>query len=143
MSALDWPRIGTHILVGERTDELRLASRQGSLPVEHLDRNIDLALLQRQLGKRGHGCLAFGVDLQRLPAQGLRRPKVILPLEQGKTLVDQRQDIHVRRLGLLQLDCLVELLNGLVKLALVEQELAASSRVRKKAWKGRWGLTSN
>lgn len=48
----------------------------------------------------------------------------MLPLEQGKRLVDQRQDIDTHRLDLLlHVDSLVELLNGLGEILLVEQEL--------------------
>lgn len=48
----------------------------------------------------------------------------MLPLEQGKRLVDQRQNIDTHGLDLLlHVDGLVELLNGLGEVLLVEQEL--------------------
>ncbi len=60
-----------------------------------------------------------------LLAELLGLGKVLLPLEQGERLVDQRQDVHARGLGLaLELDGRVELLDGLGVLALVEEQLA-------------------
>jgi hypothetical protein len=54
---------------------------------------------------------------------GLR--EVLLPLEQSKRLVDQGQHVHASGLGLaLELNGRVELLDGLVVLALVEEQLA-------------------
>lgn len=49
----------------------------------------------------------------------------MLPLEQRKGLVDQRQDVHAgQTLLLLHLDSAVKLLNGLLVLLLIEEELS-------------------
>lgn len=59
-----------------------------------------------------------------LLAKVLRLLEVVLPLEQGKRLVDQGQNVDTHRLDLLlHVDGLVELLNGLGEVLLVEQEL--------------------
>lgn len=61
---------------------------------------------------------------QGLLAQLLGLLEVLLPLEQGKRLVDQRQHVHRHGLGLLlHLDGSVELLDSLLEVALVEQQL--------------------
>lgn len=62
---------------------------------------------------------------ERLLAQLLGLGEVLLPLEEGEGLVDQGQHVHAGGLGLaLELDGRVELLDGLVVLALVEEQLA-------------------
>lgn len=59
-----------------------------------------------------------------LLAEVLRLLEIVLPLEQGKSLVNQRQNIDSHGLDLfLHVDGLVELLNGLGEVLLVEQEL--------------------
>jgi len=58
-----------------------------------------------------------------LLAEVLRLLEIVLPLEQGKGLVDQRQNIDTHGLDLLlHVDGLVELLNSLGEVLLVEQE---------------------
>jgi len=59
-----------------------------------------------------------------LLAQGLSLNKVMLPLEQSQSLVDQGQDVDAHGLALfLHFDGLVELLDGLGEVLLVEQKL--------------------
>lgn len=65
-----------------------------------------------------------GLTDEGLLAQVLRLLEVVLPLEHGKSLVDQGQDIDTHRLAvLLHVHGLVEFLNGLGELLLVEQKL--------------------
>lgn len=59
-----------------------------------------------------------------LLAQVLSLLEVVLPLEQSKSLVDQRQDVDTHGLVLLLfLDSLVELLDGLRIVLLVKKKL--------------------
>ncbi len=70
------------------------------------------------------GCGVRRTD-QGLFAQLLGLGEILLPLEEGQRLVDEREDVHAGGLGLaLELDGRVELLDGLLVLALVEQQLA-------------------
>ena len=66
------------------------------LPVEHLDRDVDLALLQAELCESRDGSFALRVNLERLLAAFLRGLDVLLPLEERETLVDHREDVHRR-----------------------------------------------
>jgi len=60
-----------------------------------------------------------------LLAQFLGLGEVLLPLKDGKRLVDERQNVHGNGFGLLlEIDSLVEQVDGLGKAVLVEQQLA-------------------
>ena len=115
----------THVFVGQRADELRLAARKIRLALEQPDSDVDLVLLQTELRERRDGGLALGVNAERLLATLFGCADVVLPLEQRKTFVHERKDIHRWRLGVLDLDCLFEFLDGVLEAALVEQELPA------------------
>lgn len=61
---------------------------------------------------------------QRLLTQLLSFCEVILPLEEGKSLVDERQDVHAHWLRrFLHLDSSIELLNGFLVFLLIQQQL--------------------
>lgn len=62
---------------------------------------------------------------KRLLAQVLGLLEVLLPLEEGKSLVNQRQNINSHRLALLlHLHSLVKLFDGLAIVLLVEEKLS-------------------
>lgn len=67
----------------------------------------------------------FQLTDQGLLAKLLGLTKVLLPLEESESFVDQGQNVHVSRPGrLLQLNGGVELLNGVREAVLVHEELA-------------------
>lgn len=115
----------THVFVGQCADKLRLAARKVRLALEQLDGDVNLILLQAELREGRDGSLALGIDAERLFAELLGCAEVVLPLEQRKALVHERKDVHRWRLGVLDLDGLFKLLDGVLEAALVEQELTA------------------
>ena len=80
-------------LTGQSIDQLSL--RPGQLPtlLKPLDRLVNLALLQRELREGGHGDIAVRVHFQRFPTQRLGLSDILLPLEDGKRLIDEGKDI--------------------------------------------------
>lgn len=87
-------RKNTHVFVRQRADKLRLAARQLSLPLEQLDGDVDLVLLQAELREGRDRCFALGVDAERLLAALLGSADVLLPLEERETLVDEGEHVH-------------------------------------------------
>lgn len=83
----------TYEFVCERVHQFRLRPREFSLALEHLHRNIDLALLQAELRQCRDGSLALWVHSQRLLAAPLCRTNVLLPLVHRQTLVHLRQNV--------------------------------------------------
>lgn len=80
--------------------------------------------MQKQLSHGGNGDITLGIDDQGLLAELLCFGEVVPPLEKGKSLVDEREDVDEEGLvGLLHLNGGVELLDGFLVLLLVEQKL--------------------
>jgi hypothetical protein len=85
----------TYILICKRVDELWFVPRELGMTLEHAYGDINLALLQAELCECRNRSFTFWIRAQRLIATPLRRFDILLPLEQGQTLVNQWK--HVRR----------------------------------------------
>lgn len=126
--------------VGNSVDHFALSACELGGPGKVFKSFSDLALLQEKLGHSANGNITFGVDYcelalrtstiqaeltdQSLLAQALSLLEILLPLENTKSLVDQRQHIDCSRLSLaLHLNSLVELLDSSLVILLVEQKL--------------------
>lgn len=83
-------------LTGNSSSQLLLRSCKFSTLLKPLDRFRDLALLEAQLGGGGDSDIAFFVNLECFLAQGFGGCHVLLPLENGERLVDERQDVGGR-----------------------------------------------
>lgn len=83
----------THVLVSYRINQLWLASRQLRMSLEHLNRLVDLALLEAQLGKRRNCSLTFGVDAKGFIATPFGGGDVLFPLIECETFVDEGENI--------------------------------------------------
>ncbi len=130
--------------IGDGVDNLGLRAGELSSTLEVLERLGNLALLQEQLGHGSNrnvalrvNCVAVSMDIpssplatheltnQSLLAELLGLLEVMLPLEQGKGLVDQGKDIDAHRLALLlHLDGLVKLLDGFGEVLLVKEQFS-------------------
>jgi hypothetical protein len=143
---LDLKLCASRFSVRESVDNLALSAGELGGALEVLEGVGDLALLEKELGHGGNGDVAFGVDCgillvknileismvraltdKSLLAQILSGGEVLLPLEESKSLVDERQNVHSSALLaddlLLHLNGSLELLDGLLVLLLVEQKL--------------------
>ena len=128
--------------VGKGVDDLTLGASELGSALEVLEGTGDVVLLEEELGHGGNSNIALGVDCagqvsqctggwavreltnESLLAELLSLLEVLLPLEEGKSLVDEGKHVHSHRLRLLlHLHCGVELLNSLREVALVEQQL--------------------
>jgi hypothetical protein len=132
--------------VRKSVDDLALGAGELGGALEVLESVGDLALLEKELSHGGDRDVAFGVDCgvllvwntlkmsmvreltnESLLAKVLGGGEVLLPLEEGKSLVDERQNVHSSALLtddlLLHLNGSLELLDGLLVLLLVEQKL--------------------
>jgi hypothetical protein len=92
----------TYILICKRVDELWLVPCEFGMTFEHAYGNIDLALLQAELCECRNRSFTFWIRTQCLIATRLRRFDILLPLEQGQTLVNQWK--HIRRFPAGQID---------------------------------------
>lgn len=122
---LDLELCAGSLCVAEGVYDLAFCPRELGGALEVLEGVGDLALLKEELGHCGDGDVAFGVDDEGLLAQLLGLVEVVLPLEQGEGLVDQRKHVHAEGLAaLLHLDGGVELLDSFLVLLLVEEQFA-------------------
>jgi hypothetical protein len=143
------------MLVRDRIHQLALGPGQLAALLEPLDRLVNLALLQRQLREGRDRDVAVRVDLEGFLAQRLGGANVLLPLEDGERLVDEREDVsgasERRQRGarisrrrtssgdrceiavkprspvLVQLERAVETFHRLLELLQVQQQLSASA----------------
>jgi hypothetical protein len=117
-------------LTGDGVDKLSLGPRKGRRLFETLDRQRQVAGLQRELRESSDRNVAFWVDRQCLSAEVLgsdvRGPSGLngVPLEEGNGLVDERQDVS-GSLVLLEFECSVESIYSFGVLLTVEEDLSA------------------
>jgi hypothetical protein len=83
------------VLVRKCVHQLWLVPRELGVALEHAYGNVDLALLQTELCECRNRSFTFWIRTQCLIATSFRRFDVLLPLEQGQTLVNQRK--YIRR----------------------------------------------
>ena len=132
-------------VTSDGVDQFRLCPCELSRFLKPLDRLVDVARLQAQLGEGRDGHIAVGVDLERFFAQGLGLAAIPLPLEDGEGLVDEREDVswfpaaHQHRQlitvdrdppVLVQLECPVKSLDTFRELLLVQKELPTGRSIR-------------
>lgn len=126
------------LLTGNGGSHLCLCSRKLGTLLKPLDRFWDLSLLQAQLSSGGYRDVAFLVDTERFLAERFGGSHVLFPLEDGKCLVDERQDVCWRSankasalagsdgfrrhlLFLLNLDCFVKVSDRILESLLIQQ----------------------
>lgn len=80
-------------LTCDSVDQLSLRPRQLRRLLEPLDRLVDLALLQAELGKSSNGDVAFWVDLECFFAQRVGAGDILLPLKESEGFVDEGEDV--------------------------------------------------
>jgi hypothetical protein len=83
-----------YVLIRQRTLQFELCARELRLPRKQFHCALNLALLQIELRQCGHRCFALRIDLQGFVAASLGSSHIMLPLEEGEALVNEREDIQ-------------------------------------------------